>query len=542
MPKVIEISKEKIIDLQEKLEKGSLDSNDYQLLAKILESYTIINEKLGDKNISIKKLQQMLFGTKTESSKKIINQIEKEIDDEENKGLPDSSAKHLETNASPEKNPNLKRKRHGRLKEDAYKGAERINIKHESLRHKDNCPECGDVGKLYLQKKPGTIVRLIGSPPVTAKVYKLEKLRCSICGKIFTTTPPFKTNISKYYEGSVATSVALLKYGTGMPFHRLEQLQKSLEVPFPKSNAWKVVEEFSIHLKPVYEAMQKYAATGELLYNDDTPVKIFDQVENNIVKEKGGKSHPRKATQTSGIISKIGNKKVALFYSGNSHAGENLSVLLDARPEHLSQPIQMCDALSSNASKKSKTILSNCLAHARHNFTHLFENFPDECRYVITILQKVYRNDKVCKNYSEMDRLIYHKKKNRILMNSLKAYFEKLFQEKVVEENSGLGIAINYMLKRWKRFTLFLEKPGAPLDNNICERALKKTILNRKNSFFYKTNNGAKIGNMFTSIIHTCELNKVNTFKILNAIQENKNDVKMRPKKWFPWNFQNNFV
>ena len=56
------------------------------------------------------------------------------------------------------------------------------------------------------------------------------------------------------------------------------------------------------------------------------------------------------------------------------------------------------------------------------------------------------------------------------------------FAEKKVEPNSGLGEAITYLLKHWDPLTLFLRKAGAPLDNNICERALKKAILHRKNS------------------------------------------------------------
>jgi transposase len=62
------------------------------------------------------------------------------------------------------------------------------------------------------------------------------------------------------------------------------------------------------------------------------------------------------------------------------------------------------------------------------------------------------------------------------------------------------------MLKHWEKLTLFLRHPGPPLDNNICERALKKAILHRKNALFYKTVNGAHVGDVFMSLIYTCEL------------------------------------
>lgn len=65
------------------------------------------------------------------------------------------------------------------------------------------------------------------------------------------------------------------------------------------------------------------------------------------------------------------------------------------------------------------------------------------------------------------------------------------------------------MLKHWEPLPLFLRHPGVPLDNNRCERALKKVILHRKNAYFYKTAHGARVRDMFMSLIHTCELNNV---------------------------------
>ena len=114
--------------------------------------------------------------------------------------------------------------------------------------------------------------------------------------------------------------------------------------------------------------------------------------------------------------------------------------------------------------------------------------------------------------------------------------------DKEVEPNSSLGIAINYLLKHWKPLTLFLRKENAPLDNNICEQALKMSILHRKNSLFYKTENGARIGDMFMSLIHTCNLNRINPFDYLVALQKNYERLKETPEKWMPWNYSKNII
>src|SRR5689334_1683254 len=111
------------------------------------------------------------------------------------------------------------------------------------------------------------------------------------------------------------------------------------------------------------------------------------------------------------------------------------------------------------------------------------------------------------------------------------------FAERKVEPNSGLGKAITYLLRHWKALTLFLRQTGAPLDNNLCERALKRAILHRKNALFYRTLNGAQVGDLFMSLIHTCELCGANPFEYLTALQRHAQELAARPSEWMPWNY-----
>jgi hypothetical protein len=84
-------------------------------------------------------------------------------------------------------------------------------------------------------------------------------------------------------------------------------------------------------------------------------------------------------------------------------------------------------------------------------------------------------------------------------MGELNTWLHGQLEKNAVEPNSRLGQAINYMIKHWDALTLFLKEPGAPLDNNLCEQSLKKAILHRKNALFYKTLNGAGVGDLFMS-------------------------------------------
>src|SRR4029078_4599354 len=117
---------------------------------------------------------------------------------------------------------------HGRNGADAYRGAERIDVPHASLTAGDVCPACGQ-GTVY-EKAPGVLVRLIGQPPLTATIYQLQKLRCHLCGQVFTAAAPPEAGGRKY-DATAGSMIGLLKYGSGLPFNRLEGLQGHLEIP-----------------------------------------------------------------------------------------------------------------------------------------------------------------------------------------------------------------------------------------------------------------------------------------------------------------------
>jgi hypothetical protein len=139
----------------------------------------------------------------------------------------------------------------------------------------------------------------------------------------------------------------------------------------------------------------------------------------------------------------------------------------------------------------------------------------------------------------DAQRLQYHQTHSGPLMGTLKIWLEDKFENKEVEPNSSLGKAISYMLNHWPELTRFLEVPGAPLDNNLCEQLLKKSILHRKNSLFYKTEHGAYIGDLFMSLIHTCNLQNINPFEYLTALQKHSSEIFQNPADWLPWSYEN---
>jgi hypothetical protein len=139
---------------------------------------------------------------------------------------------------------------------------------------------------------------------------------------------------------------------------------------------------------------------------------------------------------------------------------------------------------------------------------------------------------------SAEQRLTFHQEHSRPVLDDLQRWMADQFELRLVEPNSGLGKALSYLLKRWDELTLFLRRAGAPLDNNLCEQALKRAILHRKGSMFYKTAKGAEVGDIYMSIIHTCRLCDVNPFAYLQALQQHAPEVIENAAAWLPWNYR----
>jgi transposase len=513
MPNRIDITPEELDALLRRVKAGRLEDNDYQIIKAMADTVSYLSQLSDEKATTIKRLLKMMFGDQSEKAQKLLNQAGRSQD--------------------KKKKDNQKPKGHGRNGASDYTGAKKVKIAHETLKHGSRCPEC-QKGKVYRDNKPATAVRVTGKAPLQATVYQMQRLRCNLCGEIFTAKTPEGIGEEKY-DAASAAMIALLKYGSGLPFNRLQQLQAGLGVPLAASTQWEIVDDAANKALWAWQQLVRQAAQGSVIYNDDTTAKIL-----SLIKEQTAGGSSRKGMFTSAIVSEVNDKKIALFFTGRNHAGENLAEVLSKRQSRLDPPIQMCDALSRNLPDNFKTILANCLIHARRNFVDVLTNFPHRCQYVIETLGKVYKNDQVTKadKMSDQQRLHYHQTHSGPLMQQLEDWLDAQLSEKKTEPNSGLGKAIAYMQNHWQALTLFLRVPGAPLDNNFCEQVLKRAILHRKNSLFFKTERGAFVGDLFMSLIHTCSLIKANPFEYLTALLEHHRLVRKNPQDWMPWNYR----
>jgi transposase len=525
-PRRIEVSVEEISAIVDRTQTGALSAEEHAKLKAAIDTFALITAQLQAKDASVDRLRRMIFGTTTESTRNVLG---------ENRDEPTAVES---TDEDEVRTPRPKPPGHGRNAAAAYTGASQVTVAHPTLHGGEACPGC-ESGKLYPQNEPAKLVRITGMAPLSASVYSCDRLRCNLCGEVFTAPAPEGVGNEKY-DATATSMVGLLKYGAGLPFNRIEKLQESMGIPLPAATQWDLVQAAAKSLAPVHEELQRQAAQGRVLYNDDTTMKVLQLTRKQraaaLADDADGE---RTGIFTSGIVATGESHQIALFFTGARHAGENLSAVLARRNTDLPAPIQMCDGLSRNIPSEFDTILSQCLAHARRKYVELTETFPGEVRFVLETLREVYITDARAReqNLDPEQRLALHKEKSQRHMTALEQWMQQQFDERLVEPNSALGAAIIYMQKRWSELTLFLRVADAPLDNNTAERALKKAILHRKNSLFYRTLAGAHVGDVFMSVIHTAELNEVSAYEYLVAVLRNAAASATNPQAWMPWNY-----
>jgi len=544
-PEEVQLSREDGEALRQRLAGEALTADDRRVLDQVLQWYFWLLFVLQEATFSLKRLRAILFGDKP-----------KKRQSPSSSGSSDGGGGAGEVGAAStavrgataedhrsEGSAGGHRPGHGRQGAAAYPGAERVTCRHETLAVGERCPVCGQ-GRLYAVP-PGVAIRIDGNALLAAIRYEVEKLRCSACGQVFTAPLPDGVSEEKYSPRARAV-LAVSRYYLGLPLYRVEGYQAMLGVPVPDATQWDQIERVADCGYVVFAHLEHLAAQGELIYQDDTRVRILSLMEENrhvqAPAEFPGvsRSEERTGMYTTALVVRSGERTIYLYYCGRAHAGENLEALLAQRAADRGKPLVMSDALTSNEADETTLIRCHCLAHGRRKFSELEDVFPRECQVVIEALKQVFDHDEQARDeqMSPEARLAYHRDYSGPIMDALKSWLDMQVNDRLVEPNSSLGKAIAYMQGHWQTLTRFLSVAGAPIDNNLVERALKLFIRQRKNSLFYKTEYSAYIASVLTSLIATCLHAGVNALEYLVALQEHRAEVFAEPAAWLPWSYQ----
>jgi hypothetical protein len=546
-PQPIDIEDAQVEQLIRKAQQGTLDSAEQKRLVPLLKTLVWLQRSLLETRISLSKLRRILFGKKTEKRPRKPKDPNGGSDggakgSDEGRGSHDPPAQTADlSQATPQDEQSgaskAKQSRgHGRRAAADYPGAERVFCAHDEYRPGDRCPKC-ERGRLYLSA-PLVRLRFTGQPLALVTRFELQRLRCGTCGFITVASMPPEAS-RQTYDVSLKVNLALAHYHLGLPFKRIECFQDMVGMPLPDATQWELVEQVADNAYPVYESLKKLAANQALVYQDDTVARVLSLIREN-------RAHPppkRKGIYTTVLLFE-GQHSICLYFSGRRHAGENLDAILAQRDPDLAPMQCMSDGLAANTPSQHKhnTLEIHCLVHGRRQFVDIEDFFPKQCTKVINAIAEIYEHEAHCKQQglSPQQRLAYHQQHSRGVMDELKTWMQNQFDERCVEPNSRLGGAFNYLLKRWDSLTRFLQVPGAPLDNNAAERALKMILRLRNNSLFYANEHGAYVGDVLTSLIQTCRLAGANPLDYLSALMHNRSAVFRDPRAWLPWNYRDN--
>ena len=536
LPQVVDKTPDEIEQAVQFVKDSDINDSTKKFVISCIRLAVWLPHALLEKKISLFNLRKLIFGRGRSKKRKNKNEgSDKASTDAQNSSAANASSEDDitcdDTPTTASENNAEKKSGHGRLSHEAYPNATLHHLTVEGFNAGDPCPTaCG--GKLYLSA-PNILVRVKGQHLAMVHKYYVESLRCALCGELVKATIPNEVGKEKY-DATFKAILAIQKYYIAIPFYRQAFFQSLLKMPVPASTQWKLIEEVASPAMNIFHALEQHAANGELVHGDDSHLKILEVIRDN----QRNPAKERTGMFTTAILAEAQGQQISLFYNGTQHAGENMERLLEKRDPDKDNIIYMCDALSRNIPATFKTILCNCLSHGYRKFDDLKDFYPTECVYVIERLAKVYEYDDQTKAMDNHTRMKYHQAHSQPIMDDIERFITGLLGEKKVEPNGALGKVLKYMRRHWHKLTQFLRVPGAPLDNNIVERALKIPIRGRRTWLFYKTTYGAMIGGVLTSVIHTCALAGENPVDYLTALQTHKDQVVKEPNHWLPWNYQ----
>lgn len=522
MTEIIELSAEQMDALIERMESNlanglSPEPDDVRLILLMLRQFSMMQQKLeGSSYLKQRYLKLMGLASTCETQKKHVN------------------------NSTSTQSPRKKKERPA-TDLIAPKVCHHVLT---DLKKGQLCPECqqGRVNK----HEPAAFIRITGQAPLLAEKHIMEQLRCSLCLKLFTAELPEDVlqdgARAQRYGYSAKSIMVISRFYMGNPYYRQESLQSLLGMPVSASTIYDQCALVVGVIQPVFHALKQLSADGHHFHIDDTGNRILGETAIEKPTRNGKGTRQRTGIYSScAVVTMDDGYQTVLFNTSIGHSGEWIDEILSLRSEGLAPPIVMSDALSCNPPTVTDCHISLCNAHSRRKFIEIMHNFPEEAAYVIECYATIWQNETTihAQKMTANARLAYHQAHSAPVMASLKRWCEdKWHNSHTTEQNSGLGKAMAYFLRHYVGLTAFCRIEGAKLDNNMAELLIKLIARGRKNSLFYKTQAGADVGDVLTSVIATCELNGINCFEYLTCLQQHRQYLEREPHRWLPWNYK----
>lgn len=555
----IEITLEELYKLHKRAELGTLQAADYPICAALISQLIAKHEarirRLAKRAASETETTQAEDTEQTETHEEDVP----DADDEENQTLSmaqscsamaDDAAKP--TNSSPD-GVKPKVPGHGRNGAAAYTSAEHFSHVLVDGVIGSRCT-CGD-GRMHGHRETITI-HIAGQPLFAAEAHHYEQARCRICGRVVKASGPdyVQQGIGKsvVYGYPACAMLIVMHYFAGAPFKRLESLHQSWGIPLADANQWEVVNKSDELLRPLFDTLERVGMqTAINLAIDDTGsmvISIMRQIKAEIeALEKLGEStkNARTGINATGVRLETPQGIVIIYATGLHHAGEILDRLMKHREAEAEPLIKITDGASKNFAHcyEDHLVEAVCNAHAFLKFQAIKDKHPEQYAVAGEIYKQIFDNDDVAKarGMTPQERMDYHAKHSKPLLERLKTICRQLVSDKLVEPNSALWEPVSFVINQWPRLTRFYEKPGVPLHTNLVEQLLITPVRYLAGSFNYQTTNGAGVGDRHMSLVASARANDVEPVAYIEHCLRNHEDLAKRPEYYLPWVYRNRY-
>ena len=463
---------------------------------------------IAHQKLRIAMLERQIYGQRSERAERLVEQLALAFEEAEASATEDELAAEKAVVKSSTVRA-FTRKRPDRNTFPDHLPRERVVIEAPTT-----CACCG--GK-RLHKLGEDVTRTLESQPRRWKVVETvrEKFTCRDCEKIRQTPAPFHAIARGWAGPSLLAMIVFEKFGQHQPLNRQAERYALEGVPIALSTMADAVGSVCAALAPVLRLVQTHVMAAERLHGDDTTVPVL----------AAGKTDTGRCWVYVRDDKPFGGAgpPAAMFYYARNRRGEHPQAHLAGY-----SGILQADAydgygkLYQGDRKPGPIREAACWVHARRPFFAMADIEENARRRaagkkeiplspiaieVVRRIDALFEIERTINGKSAAARLAVRQKLSRPLVEALQVYLREQLAR--LSRGPDLAKAINYILKRWPAFTLFLDDGRVCLSNNAAERGLRGIALGRKSWLFCGSDRGGERAAAMYSLIITCKMNGV---------------------------------
>jgi len=463
---------------------------------------------IAHQKLRIAKLEHQLYGPRSERSARLIDQMALQFEELQASATEDELAAESAV-AKTTTVAGFTCRRPERNTFPEHLPRERVVI--------DPPTACDCCGGKRLRKLGEDVTCTLESIPRQWKVIETvrEKFTCQDCEKISQPPAPFHV-IPRGWAGANLLSMILFeKFGQHQPLNRQAERYAREGVPISLSTMADAVGASCVALDPLLRLIEAHVMAAERLHGDDTTVPVLAKGKTDTgrcwvyVRDDrpfGGTAPP-----------------AAMFYYSRDRKGEHpqghlakYAGLLQADAFDGYRPLYL------PSRSPGPIVEAGCWVHARRPFFAMADLEENARRRaagkkavvlspiaieVVRRIDALFDIERLINGKTVEDRRAVRQELSKPLVEALQVYMRE--QRAKLSRSHDLAKAIDYILKRWTAFTLFLDDGRVCLSNNAAERALRGIALGRKSWLFCGSDRGGQRAAAMYSLIVSAKMNDI---------------------------------